>query len=227
MTDSIINEIAGLVAVLVAVPAVANVLIYGLGSRWWETWLGRVLFSKWLSVALVFLFIIARRAWGDFPGYDWLALGLYSFVFLSFAATTVELIIESRSPAPVVEIPLKRKAVTMTPTTEGVDAPVIWYKGKRVARTIVQALVTLVPILNGLALAASAYLNEQADVVVPGWVFLVLNGVIAITALVMGLVARLMAVPGVNDWLVKVGLGSVPASAIQAPGVVAPDPDTR
>lgn len=226
MTDSIINDIAGLVAVAVTIPAVANVLIYGLGSRWWETRLGRVLFSKWLSVALVFLFIIARRFWGEFPGYGWLALGLYAFVFLSFAATTVELIIESRSPAPAVEIP-KRKAVVMTNNTPGVDAPVIWYKGKRVVRTIVQALVTLVPILNGLALAAAAYLNEQADVVVPGWVFLVLNGVIAVTALVMGLVARLMAVPGVNDWLIKVGLGSVPASAITSAGAVAPDPNTR
>ena len=106
-------------------------------------------------------------------------------------------------------------------------APLIWYKGKRVARTIVQGLVVLVPIANGVALAASAYLSEQTDLALPAWVFLVLNGVAAVTAVLMGLVARVMAVPGVNDLLVKVGLGSVPASAIEAPGVVAPDPNTR
>lgn len=103
-------------------------------------------------------------------------------------------------------------------------APVIWYKGKRVARTIVQGLVVLVPIANGVALAASAYLSEQIDIALPAWVFLVLNGVAAVTAVLMGLVARVMAVPGVNDLLVKVGLGSVPAAAIEAPGRVAVDP---
>lgn len=223
MTDAIVNEIAGVIAILVAVPAVANVLIYGLGSRWWESWLGRVLFSKWLSVALVFLFIISRRVWGEYLGYGYAALALYTFVLVSFGATTAELIIERRAPGDeVVTIP-KRKAVTMTTNTQGVDAPVIWYKGKRVLRTIVQALVVLVPILNGLALAAQAYLTEQTDVVIPAVVFVALNGIAVATALLMGLVARLMAVPGFNTILTKVGLGSVPASAIQPSGVVAPD----
>lgn len=226
MTDATINDIAGLVVIAVTVPAVLNATIYGLGSRWWQTWLGRVLFSKWLSVALVFVFIVARRVLGEFPGYGWVALGLYTFVLLSFAATTAELIIERRAPAEVVETPI-RKAVTMTSNTEGVDAPVIWYKGKRVLRTIVQALVVLVPILNGLALAASSYLTEQTDVVVPAVVFVYLNGIVVATALLMGLVARLMAVPGFNSILTKIGLGSVPASAIEAPGVVAPDPNAR
>lgn len=111
-----------------------------------------------------------------------------------------------------------------TPATE---APVIWYKGKRVVRTIVQALVVLIPTVNLVALAVVGYLNEQTDVVVPGAVFAVLNVIVVATSLVMGLVARIMAVPGVNDLLVKIGLGSVPAAAIEAPGVVAPDPNTR
>lgn len=116
-----------------------------------------------------------------------------------------------------------RKAVTMTSNTP----PVIWYKGKRVVRTIVQALVTLVPILNGLALAASAYLTEQTGVDVPAVVFVYLNGIAVATALLMGLVARLMAVPGFNTILTKIGLGSVPASAIEGPGVVARDTSAR
>lgn len=226
MTDASINEIAGLVVIAVTVPAVLNASIYGLGSRWWQTWLGRVLFSKWLSVALVFVFIVLRRLVGDFPGYGWVALGLYSFVFLSFAATTVELIIERRAPASVVEIPI-RKAVTMTNTTEGVDAPVIWYKGKRVLRTIVQALVVLVPLVNLLAAAVIGYLNEQTSLSIAPVVFVWLNAIVALTAFIMGLVARIMAVPGVNDLLVKIGLGSVPAKAIEAPGQVAPDPNAR
>lgn len=96
-----------------------------------------------------------------------------------------------------------------TPTT-----PTIWFKAQRVLRTIVQGLVVLVPIANAVALAVVGYLNEQTDIDVSAWVFAVLNGVIVVTALVMGLVARVMAVPGVNDLLTKIGLGSVPRESL-------------
>ena len=98
--------------------------------------------------------------------------------------------------------------------TDLAPTPPIWYKTQRVLRTIVQALVVLIPILNGLALAAAGYLSEQTDVTIPAWVFVALNGIIAVTAVVMGLVARLMAVPGVNTWLTKFGLGSVPKAVV-------------
>ena len=101
--------------------------------------------------------------------------------------------------------------------------PEIWFKGQRVLRTIVQALVVLVPVVNGVGVAVAAYLREQTDIVIPASVFVVLNIVVAATALLMGLAARIMAVPGVNDVLAHVGLGSVPAARI-ADGVVLPDP---
>lgn len=102
--------------------------------------------------------------------------------------------------------------VPITPET----VPPIWYKAKRVLRTIVQGLVVLVPAANLVAAAIANYLAEQVDVVVPAWVFIALNGIVVATALLMGLVARVMAVPGVNAWLVKVGLGSVPAEAVKS-----------
>lgn len=95
-----------------------------------------------------------------------------------------------------------------------VTAPEIWYKSKRALRTFVQTLVVLVPIVNGVAAAVIDYLTTQAMVAVPSWVFLALNGIVVATALLAGLVARVMAVPGVNDWLVKIGLGSVPRSTL-------------
>lgn len=101
--------------------------------------------------------------------------------------------------------------------------PEIWFKGQRVLRTIVQALVVLVPVVNGVGVAVAAYLREQTDIVIPASVFLVLNVVVAATALLMGLAARIMAVPGVNDVLARIGLGSVPAARI-ADGVALPDP---
>lgn len=103
-----------------------------------------------------------------------------------------------------------------------VAVPEIWYKGQRVLRTIVNALVTLVPVVNGVAAAAVSYLNSQTDVEIHGSVFIWLNAIIAATALIMGLITRIMAVPGVNDWLTRIGLGSVPKSAVipvQQPGL--------
>lgn len=96
--------------------------------------------------------------------------------------------------------------------------PEIWFKTQRVLRTIVQALVVLVPVLNLSALAVVSYLQEQTSIVIHPTVFLVLNGVIAVTAVLMGLVARLMAVPGVNDLIARIGLGSVPRDKV---GVIA------
>ena len=102
----------------------------------------------------------------------------------------------------------------ITPTV-----PDIWFKTQRVLRTIVQALVVLVPVVNGVAAAVVAYLGSQTDVTVHPVVFVWLNAIIAVTALVMGLVARIMAVPGVNAVLARVGLGSVPKSVVDVEGV--------
>lgn len=88
--------------------------------------------------------------------------------------------------------------------------PPIWFKTQRVVRTVVQALVVLVPTVNLAALAVVDYLHEQEHVVVDPVVFVWLNAVIAATGLAMGLVARVMAVPRVNDILARIGLGSVP-----------------
>lgn len=204
----------------VAAVAHALVFIYGFGSPWWRSLLGITIFAKWLSVMLVFDFIIARRAFGEFPGYGLLALVTYGFMFLAFSAVVVEVVVERRHPADEVT---HRKAAMSTPITPS-TVPEVWYKAQRVLRTIVQALVVLVPIVNGVAAAIIDYLNTQTDVEVPGWAFLWLNAALVGSALVMGLVARIMAVPGVNALLTKIGLGSVPASAIVAPQVVAIDP---
>lgn len=93
--------------------------------------------------------------------------------------------------------------------------PEIWYKAQRALRTAIQFLIVAVPVFNLLLIAAVGYLEEQTDLVVPGWVFVVLNATIALLAFLIGLVARLMAVPGVNNWFTKwLNAGSVPKSAL-------------
>ena len=89
-----------------------------------------------------------------------------------------------------------------------------WYPAQRALRSIVGALVVLVPLVNGLAAAAIAYLSSQTDVTIPPLVFVWLNAIVAATALVIGLVSRLMAVPGFNAALSKIGLGTAPSNAV-------------
>lgn len=105
-----------------------------------------------------------------------------------------------------------------------------WYPIQRVLRSIVGALVVLVPLVNGVAAAAISYLNSQTDVSIPPVVFVWLNAIVAGTALVIGLASRIMAVPGVNAFLTKLGLGTVPKSAIQVgvrTGTVYIEPDPK
>ena len=89
-----------------------------------------------------------------------------------------------------------------------------WYPVQRALRSIVGALVVLVPLANGVAAAAVAYLTSQTDVTIPPLVFVWLNAIVAGTALIIGLVSRIMAVPGVNAFLQRIGLGTAPASAV-------------
>ena len=57
--------------------------------------------------------------------------------------------------------------------------------------------VALFPLLNGI-LAATIEALKPYEVHLPGWVFLVLNGALAVVTAITALVTRILAVPGVN-----------------------------
>lgn len=222
MTDDMLNDIAGLLALTGAVPIAGATITYGIGSPWWRSWLGRVMFGLFFALVIVFGIVLGRRLGGEYPGYGWVALVGYAYIWLTLWAVWLIILVERRKPAPSGPLPLRKETINMGDPTEGgqhvaittATVPEIWFKAKRAVRTIVQTLIVLVPIANALAAAVIGYLNTQTDVTVPGWVFIALNGIVVATALLAGLVARVMAVPGVNAWLVKIGLGSVPAAAV-------------
>lgn len=224
MSAEQINELAGFILTLAAVPAVATAFIYGLGSPWWQSWLGRVMFAKWLSVALILLFVVARRTWGDFPGYEWWALAIYSFTLLTFTATTIEVLIERRGPDDG-SIIRNRKETEMANDNyvPELKVPEIWYKAQRVLRTLVQvgipAFLTFALVLPQIIAALGLPVDSE--------LYLWLVGLAtAVTGVAMA-ISRVMAIPGVNEWLTKIGLGSVPKSALVPTGgtaAVKPDP---
>jgi len=202
-----VNQIAGFVLALTIIPATLNVMIYGLGSPWWTSWLGRVMFAKWLSVAMVFWFVVVRRNLGDFIGYEWWALGIYSFTFLTFVATTVELVIERRPPDSNL-VGKELRMATPDPVVK-TTLPEIWYKAKRVLRTAFATLLSALSVWAVVALVAPDVLAELAKILPESWIAW-LTAVVGGITVVAGVITRILAIPKVNDWLSFIGLGSVP-----------------
>lgn len=88
----------------------------------------------------------------------------------------------------------------------------IWFKTKRVLRTAVQVIVTGAGILAVAVVVAPQILDALADVL-PGPVVAWAAGVIAAAAALSAALSRVMAIPAVDAWLKRLGLGSAPASA--------------
>ena len=74
--------------------------------------------------------------------------------------------------------------------------------GRAVLRTVAAAFIGLFPMMNTLLLTIQGWLTENTDIV-PGWLFVVVNGVLVAALALTALATRLLAVPGFNDWLRK------------------------
>jgi type II secretory pathway component PulF len=71
-----------------------------------------------------------------------------------------------------------------------------------VLRTALAVTVAAFPLLNGVLLAVMDALRPY-EVYLPGWVFLGLNGTLIAATALAAVVTRVLAVPGVNEWLRK------------------------
>lgn len=102
----------------------------------------------------------------------------------------------------------------------------IWYKAQRVLRTIVAVVI---PAFLGFAVLLPQLIDALGlpdDSTLRLW----LLGIAAAVTAVAGAITRIMAIPAVNAWLTKIGLGSVPKSAVRtspATGSVQVLPDPK
>lgn len=87
-------------------------------------------------------------------------------------------------------------------------------------RTGLAALVGMLILLNPV-LAVVIEVLRPYDAAIPAWVFIWLNGAITVTAVAIALVTRIMAVPGVNEWLRKYARWLAPEDKQPTPA----DPD--
>lgn len=74
--------------------------------------------------------------------------------------------------------------------------------GRAVGRTLLAALVAFFPLVNGVLLAVQDWLTQNTAII-PATLFTWANGILIAGLALAALVTRILAVPGVNDWLRK------------------------
>ncbi|MEV8176092.1 hypothetical protein [Microbacterium sp. NPDC079176] len=89
----------------------------------------------------------------------------------------------------------------------------IWFPLQRAIRTAVQVVVAAAAILATTVIVAPQILTAIQDVL-PGPVVAWITGAIAILAAASAAIARVMAIPAVDEWLRHIGAGSAPAGAV-------------
>ncbi|QDP45531.1 membrane protein [Microbacterium phage FuzzBuster] len=109
--------------------------------------------------------------------------------------------------ANVRQTPIERTRTMSTPTPENSGsvktAVEIWYKGQRVLRTLLTTALTVLPLIPQVIAIVQGQWSAE-------WL-----GPVAVQAVAINsALTAIIALPTVNAWLTKIGLGSVPKSAI-------------
>lgn len=215
MIDSELNSAATYIVLSGIIPAVGFFLVYGIGSPWYKSALGVVMFLLGFSISATFLQVVTRRIAGDYPGYGLVTIIVYSLVTIALWGLFIIVLTERRHPA-TSPLFIDRKAVIMiskNPVTPTVSVPEIWYKGQRVIRSVLVTLPVLLVVANAsLPLLADAFGKTEG---VPVSVVIVVNAVVGGATVVVGVLTRIIAIPAVNAWLTKLGAGSVPRKALR------------
>ena len=107
MTPADVNEFANWITLSAAIPAILFTLVYGFGSPWYKSGLGITLFGLMFSISSLFLVILARRFFGEYPGYHVVAVIVYGMLMIMFWSFFIILLKERRHARPL-EIPLQR-----------------------------------------------------------------------------------------------------------------------
>lgn len=91
----------------------------------------------------------------------------------------------------------------------------IWFPLQRAIRTAVQVLVGGAAVLATIVVVAPQIVDAVADVV-PGPVIAWATAALATLAAISAALARVMAIPAVDEWLRRIGAGSAPVHAVVA-----------
>lgn len=210
MNADAVNDFATYLALSGAVPATLAFFTFVLGKprTWPRSLIGWTLALLLVSIMLVFTLVLGRRLFGEYPGYQYTAIIVYALLTVALWLVFVMIVRERRRGRALgfVDIPgtTSRKAPPMTnaPITTA-TVPPIWYKAQRVLRTVFTTVLTVLPLIPQVI----AIIQGQWDAT---WLTAVAAQAVAINAALTAFIA----IPAVNAFLTRFGLGSVPRSAV-------------
>lgn len=107
--DAAINTAANLPAAVAALLAVSAFLVYVVGSRgaYKRSLLGITFAGLIFAVLPLFAVVFGRRLFGEYAGYGWVALGVYTTVAMLYAALLFAIVVEQRRGNAEVRPPMK------------------------------------------------------------------------------------------------------------------------
>lgn len=108
MSAEEINNMANWIALSALIPFGIASIVYGAGAPWYKTILGSAMFAWLTSVDVVLLVVLARRWFGAYPGYEWVAITAYSYLTLAGVAVAAVMIVERRR-AGYLTFPIRRR----------------------------------------------------------------------------------------------------------------------
>lgn len=197
--------------------AIVFALYFSLGRprTWYKDRLGWVIFGYAVAVILLLFLIAYAIVFGQRVD------EVYRFIVaLSLGAALV---------AKTISVNRERHAGRITGTRVSIhperkdrmnnlkSVAKIWYAGQRVLRTMITTALTVLPIIPQVVLIVQGQWSAE-------WLVPIAAQAVAINAALTAFIA----LPAVNAWLVKIGLGSVPRKAVLDGGIagvaIAPDP---
>lgn len=91
-----INTIANYILLLAFLPAMGCLLLYGLGSRWWTSALGSILFALFAAVTLIIAVVLASIFFPNYAGREIVRIVAYPTLPIAFTAMFVVILLERR-----------------------------------------------------------------------------------------------------------------------------------
>lgn len=207
------------VLIFLAAPATLIFLLgYGLLTKWWRDWLGIIIMAAATGFAgMTFLVVWAMIFGQRVDEGARIIVGLLA-VFGAWGKLIIWAI-ERRNGRRSRLARQGREATMKINNTVAVPnaIPDIWYKGKRVLRTAFTTILSFAVTFFGGVLTLNTFapqiLEELGRVLPEGWITW-LGAALASLVLFASVFTRIIAIPGVNQFLTKFGLGTAPKSAL-------------
>lgn len=200
--NGIIHDINSVLVVIGGLGIITFAISYRFFFNWSKNASGRgILYLAWAFIALFLEHIAGRFIDTNYMAREFVLLCVYSLV--AFAAWNLVRVLWQAKGAPNTGVSLTGTIDVDNKELGMAEKSLIWYKNKRVWRTLFSGILTAAVVAPQLI----AIINDA-------WPSDTLALVGAQALIVQGVITRIMANDTVNVWLSYIGLGSAPKDVL-------------